>query len=92
MRTPIKFYTVSGVVGEHRHTEYDIGATTEKQAKYFFSAPISKGGRGNGFRVFDWSVSEASSKQLTLNFQIQYTTKEDTDMPLIRIRDSSNQL
>ena len=35
MRTPIKFYTVSGVVGEHRHTEYDIGATTKSRQDIF---------------------------------------------------------
>lgn len=68
MKNPIKIYTVSGVVGEHRHTEYNINASTEKQARYFFSAPISKGGRGNGFRVFDWIVSESQGRQLTLSF------------------------
>ena len=61
-------YTVSAVVGEYRHWEYGIEAYTEKQACYLFSAPYSKGGRGNGYRVFDIEVHKEPSAQLELSF------------------------
>lgn len=61
-------YTVSAVIGEYRHWEYGIEAYTEKQAIYLFSAPYSKGGRGNGYRAFDIEVHKEPSAQLELSF------------------------
>lgn len=61
-------YTVSAVVGDYRRWEYGIEAYTEKQACYLFSAPYSKGGRGNGYRVFDIEVHKEPSAQLELSF------------------------
>lgn len=71
------YYTVSGLIGgEYRHHEYHILASSEKQARFFFSAPYSKGGRGNGFYVRDWNVTKepghveppTSYKQIKLSF------------------------
>lgn len=66
MAALMRSFNVSGVIGEHRHMEYGIKASTVKQAKYLFSAPISRGGRGNGFRVFDMTVRENPSRQMSL--------------------------
>ena len=61
-------YTVSAVIGDYRHWEYHIEAYTEKQARYLFSAPFSKGGRANGFRIYDVEVRKEPGAQLELNF------------------------
>lgn len=61
-------YTVSAVIGDHRHWEYGIEAVSEKQARFFYSAPFSKGGRANGFRIYDVEVIKEPSAQLELDF------------------------
>lgn len=61
-------YTVSAVIGEHRHWEYHIEAYTEKQAQFLFSAPFHKGGRANGFRIFDVEIFREPGAQFELNF------------------------
>lgn len=76
MTTNKTYYTVSAVVGEYRHYEYHILASSEKQARFFYSAPYSKGGRGNGFRIYDVEVTPepgyekpmSDYEQMVLNF------------------------
>lgn len=68
MSNPKNKYTVSAVIGEYRHWEYGIEAYSEKQARFLFSAPFSKGGRANGFRIYDVEIHKELGAQLELNF------------------------
>lgn len=64
----MKIYRVSALTNGSRVFESSIKAVSEKQARFFFSAPLSKGGKGHGFACRDWCVYEAPNKQLTLDF------------------------